>query len=171
MSKKNDDRKNIVVVGGGVGGSRVAHLLSTALDAAKFNLILIDPRVALILLPATARAVVTNPDNLEDRVLVPLNDVFFKNRGTFIQAEVTSIEKAEDGGCLVLSNEERVQYEILVLSPGSRWNAPFAFPATGVRESFNASRAAIEAAQDIVLVGAGAVGIGRMLFICLLAVP
>ncbi|PPQ95122.1 hypothetical protein CVT25_011665 [Psilocybe cyanescens] len=159
MSKKNDDRKNIVVVGGGVGGSRVAHLLSTTLDAAKFNLILIDPRVALILLPATARAVVTNPDNLEDRVLVPLNDVFFKNRGTFIQAEVMSIEKAEDGGCLVLSNEERVQYEILVLSPGSRWNAPFAFPATGVRESFNASRAAIEAAQDIVLVGAGAVGI------------
>lgn len=160
MTKKNDDRRSIVIVGGGAGGSRVAHVLSTKLDAEKFNLILIDARPDFLLLPATARAVVTNPDNLEKRVLVPLKDVFSKNNGTFIQAEVSGIEKSEDGGYVVLSNEERIQYNILVLSPGSRWSAPFAFPNNSIRDNFYASRAKIEAAQNIVLVGAGAVGIG-----------
>ncbi|KAH9477120.1 Apoptosis-inducing factor-like protein B [Psilocybe cubensis] len=159
MSKKNDDRKNIVIVGGGAGGSRVAHSLSTKLDTAKFNIVLIDARPDFILLPATARAVVSNPNNLEKRILVPLKDVFSKNNGTFIQAEVTGIEKSENGGVVVLSNEERIPYDILVLSPGSRWTAPFAFPNNNIRDYFYASRANIEAAQNIVLVGAGAVAI------------
>ena len=164
MSSKVDDRKNIVVVGGGAGGAVTARLLSSKLDASNYNLILIDPRPHFILLPASARVNVCNPDGLEDKVLVNLKEIFATPNGTFIQQKVTNIEKAQDGtgGHVVLFNGERVGFHVLVLAPGSKWSGPFAFPdsESDLREFFSANRTSIQAAKDILLVGGGAVGIG-----------
>lgn len=164
MSDKVDDRKNVVVVGGGAGGALTARLLSSKLDATNYNLVLIDPRPNFILLPASARVNVRNPDGLEDKVLVNLKEVFATQNGTFIQQKVTNIEKAQNGtgGHLVLANGERVGFHVLVLAPGSKWSGPFAFPdsESDLREFFDANRTSIQAANDILLVGGGAVGIG-----------
>ncbi|KAF8167610.1 FAD/NAD(P)-binding domain-containing protein [Crassisporium funariophilum] len=163
MSKKNDDRKNIVVVGGGGGGARTARLLSTTLDASKYNLILVDARPHFIILPAAARLNVTDADGLEDKALVPLTDIFYENKGTFVQGRATGIEKSSEGsgGHVVLADGERVEYHILVLAPGSVWSGVFGFPDSkeDLLEFLKKGRAALDKAQDIVLVGGGAVGV------------
>lgn len=157
-------RKNIVIIGGGAGGAITARTLSKSLDTSKFNLILIDPRPNFILLPATVRLIVSKPEGIEDQVLIPLKDIFIKGRGTFIQAKVDTIEKSEKGrgGNVVLSNNERVAFDALVLSPGSTWPNNFGFPddPKQLRQYWAASRASIKAANSIVLVGGGAVGLG-----------
>lgn len=167
MSSKNG-RKNVVIVGGGAGGAITARTLSKSLDASKFNLILIDPRPNFILLPATVRLVVSKPEGIEDQVLIPLKDIFIKGKGTFIQEKVERIEKSSSGrgGHVVLSNNERVAFDALVLSPGSTWPSNFGFPdePNQLRQYWADSRATIKAANNIVLVGGGAVGLGMLSF-------
>jgi len=162
MSKKNDNRKNIVIVGGGAGGSTLARSLSKTLDASKYNLVVIDPRESLILSPATIRLPVANPIGLEEKVFVPLKDIFINNNGTFHQGKVVSIVPGDKGGEVILENGDRFPYDTLVLSPGSVWYGSFAGgtdPAQ-VRAGWAADRERVKAAQNIVLVGAGAVGLG-----------
>ena len=47
------EKKNVVVVGGGYGGTLVARALSEKLDSARFNLVLINDRPFYVHLPAS----------------------------------------------------------------------------------------------------------------------
>jgi len=162
----SDQPKNVIVVGGGAGGSRAAHLLSKSLDASKFKLIVIDPRPSFIILPATVRLNVTSQKDIDDAALVPLKDIFAKGNGTYIQGKVVTIEMVEAaGGHVVLSSGDRIQFEALLLAPGSTWIGPLAFPESedDIKKFFESNREAIKAAHDVVLVGGGAVGTGELL--------
>lgn len=167
MSKKYDDKKNIVIVGAGGGGSVVARELSAKLDGTKYSIILINPRPYRILLPSTIRLAVADIDNLKNLALAPLDKLFHNNNGTFIQGKVKSIHEEGSGNYVTLEDGQTVPYHFLVLSPGSIWDGPLNYPEReSEMNSFLQNQwNEIKKAQDIVLVGGGAVGIG-MLFVC-----
>ncbi|KIL60313.1 hypothetical protein M378DRAFT_14191 [Amanita muscaria Koide BX008] len=161
-SNLGNNKKNVVVVGGGGGGATTARLLSAKLDSSRYNLILINPRPYFIAWPATLRAAVSDIDNLDEKIFVPLDKVFHNGNGTFLQGKVKDIETDPGNrGSVVLESGETIPYEVLVLSPGSIWTGPIAFPEEDekVKDFLRNSRAAFQRAQNIVLAGGGSVGI------------
>ncbi|KAM6495084.1 hypothetical protein JOM56_009707 [Amanita muscaria] len=161
-SNLGNDKKNIVIVGGGGGGANTARLLSAKLDSSRYNLILINPRPYFIAWPATLRAAVSDIDNLDEKIFVPLDKVFHNGNGTLIQGKVKDIQTDPGNtGSVVLESGEIIPYEVLVLSPGSIWTGPIAFPEEDekVKDFLRNSRAAFQRAQNIVLAGGGSVGI------------
>jgi len=157
-----ESRQNVVVVGGGAGGATITNKLSAQLDPTKYNLILITPRPFHVYLPGGIRTVVTSEGSLEKRIFIPYDKNFVKGNGKTIIDTVVAIEESKNGeGSVVLSSGERVDYSILVLTPGSTWEGTLAFPETkdDVSKWVDEWRKKFTAAEDIVLVGGGAVGI------------
>lgn len=105
-------KENVVVVGGGVSGVTVAQGLSKKLDHAKYNLILIEPRLHHIWLPATIRMVVTSDEHFAKRVMIPLDRVFARGKGTVKLDRVVSIKdgKGDAPSELALASGETLQY-------------------------------------------------------------
>ncbi|KAF7349341.1 Apoptosis-inducing factor [Mycena sanguinolenta] len=157
-AKKNDDRKSIVVVGGGSAGVQIARPLSSKLDATKYKLILINPRPFRVLLPATLRMVVSNVDNLgtTKTALVPFDKIFHGENGIFVQDSVRSIHEKT----LTLGSGEQISYDILILASGLAWADPIAFPdnAEDVKAYLARSHEKFANANSYLLVGGGAVG-------------
>ena len=69
------------------------------------------------------------------------------------------------GGHLELENGETVPFSYLILATGSRWEGPVS-PLNNnkisLKDSLEGWRAKFDKAQDIVLVGAGAIGLGQL---------
>jgi apoptosis-inducing factor 2 len=140
----------------------VVRSLSTSLDPFKYNLILVDSRPYQIFLIATIRMTVSEEDHLEDSALIPFDKVFNNGNGTFVQGIVTAINARNNGGNVALQDGSTIPYDILVLSPGSLWSGPLAFPRDPQEVSvfIRESQTKFQNAKHIVLVGGGAVGIG-----------
>jgi len=163
---KVEERQNIVIVGGGNGGLSTFNELSSTLDASKYNLVLVTPRPFFVHLPATIRMVVTANGKLEDSALMPLpKDRFNARNKKLILGKVASIIDDEiKGQYVVLDNGDSIEYAVLVLAPGSLWNAPVDFPDTKeeiVRACEN-WRSKFAEAKDVVLVGGGSIGVGKL---------
>ncbi|KAJ7216241.1 hypothetical protein C8J57DRAFT_1149682 [Mycena rebaudengoi] len=160
--KKNEDRKSVVVVGGGAAGVNIARPLSAELDAAQYNLVLVNPLPYRVLLPATLRMTVSDVDNLATTTLVPYDKIFHGGKGTFIQDSVESIHQKAGAttGFLTLGSGAQLPYDILILTPGLSWHDPLAFPnkAKDVTTYVASSREKFAGAQSYLLVGGGAVG-------------
>ncbi|KAI3600521.1 apoptosis-inducing factor-like mitchondrion-associated inducer of death [Moniliophthora roreri] len=166
MSYKETDDKTttvIVIVGGGSAGVHVARPLSKALDPAKFNIIPINPRPYIIFLIPTLRVVVSDRDRLQEQTFVPYDRVFHNDNGTFVQGEAARINQksGERHGEVVLTDGQRVGYDILVLATGSKWDGPIAFPKdpSQVASFISGRRQEFAKTQNILLVGRGSVGI------------
>lgn len=162
----SETRKNIVVVGGGGAGTPIVRGLSAKLDPAKYNLILITSRPYYVHLLAAIRMVVTDEGSLEDAALMPYDKTFVNGNGSLKVGTVTGIKPngaGKEGGEVVLQNGESVAYSILVLAPGSTWEGPLALPNTKPEtvEWVKEWRATFDEANNIVLAGGGAVGIGK----------
>ncbi|PFH46748.1 hypothetical protein AMATHDRAFT_69216 [Amanita thiersii Skay4041] len=158
----SDKRKNIVIVGGGGGGVAVARRLSEQLQSSQYRIVLINPRSYFIILPATVRLAVYDTDRLEERVFVPLDRVFHNGNGVFIRGKVKAIDKNKgEGGTVLLEGGDRVDFEVLVLSPGFLWDGPIAFPEDEslIKEFIAKWRESFKKAYSIVLAGGGATGI------------
>ena len=156
-------RQNVVVVGGGGAGAFVIQNLSAKLDPAKYNLILITPRPYFLHLIAAIRMVVTSEGKLEDRVAIPLDKTFVNGNGKMLVGKVVSISnEGEKGGHVTLASGETVDYSILVLATGSNWEGPLAIPdgKAELDKWVKTWRSKFEKAEDILLVGGGAVGVG-----------
>lgn len=164
MSKKIDsDKKNVVVVGGGFAGLAMVTELSKKLDKTRFNLVLITSRPYFVHILALARMTVADTDNLENLALIPYDKLpqhVVQKVGT-----VTAIEEKApgEGGTVVLKNGERVPYAALVLATGSRFSGPFDLGDTDeeIRSSIKGWRRRYASAKHVVVVGGGAVGIGK----------
>ncbi|KAH9973762.1 FAD/NAD(P)-binding domain-containing protein [Lactifluus volemus] len=161
MSKGN--RKSVVVVGGGAAGAAIARILSTKINSNTTSLTLVTARPFAVHLPAVIRMTTTAEGKLEDDILIPYDNLLVNNNGTIKIGRVTSIEQgkeAHSGGTVVLSNNERIQYDILVLAPGSTWQGPLALPddRAAVLEHIKSWRRKFENASGVILVGGGAVG-------------
>lgn len=155
--------KNVVVVGAGSAGVSIIKNLSAKLDPKEYNLILISSRSYFLHLIATIRMVVASDGKLEDRIAIPLDRIFVNNNGRLVVGTIVSIsDEGEKGGHVTLASGETVDYSILVLATGSTWEGPLALPngKTEFDEWVNTWRAKFEKAEDILLVGGGAVGVG-----------
>ncbi|KAG6844176.1 hypothetical protein H0H87_009146 [Tephrocybe sp. NHM501043] len=154
-------KQNIIIVGGGSAGVNAAKALSKTLDPSKYQLILINPLPYRIWLIATLRLAVTQDEALKSDIFLPYDKIFVNGNGKFVQGKVASFEASKEGGSVTLESGEKIDYHILVLSQGATWNGPPAFPSTesGVNEHLSSIHNKLVKANDIVLVGGGAVGI------------
>uniref|UniRef100_A0A0W0GER0 FAD/NAD(P)-binding domain-containing protein n=1 Tax=Moniliophthora roreri TaxID=221103 RepID=A0A0W0GER0_MONRR len=139
-SKRADDRTTILIVGGGSAGVNITRPLSKSLDPAKYNV-----------------------NHLEDQIMVPYDKLFHNGNGTFVQGEVTKINQkpGDTHGEVVLSNGKTLEYDILVLATGGKWDGPLAFPKepSEVVSFICKRRKEFSKSQNILLVGGGTVGI------------
>ncbi|KAL6306197.1 hypothetical protein BKA93DRAFT_729915 [Sparassis latifolia] len=163
MSKTIEEKKNVVIVGGGHAGSLLARSLSRTLDSSKYRVILINERPYAIHFLAAARMTVTDEGHIEDGALIPYDKLFINGNGTLKVDKVTAIEETEpgQGGVVVLQSGERISYAALALASGSSWSGPLDFPTTDseIREHIKEWRLKYGNAKHIVLIGGGAVGI------------
>lgn len=159
--KRNDDKKSVVVVGGGGAGSYIARTLSSKLDASKYTLTLVTARPFAVHYPAAIRLTTTSEGKLEDTVLIPYDKLLLNGNGTIKIDRVVKIEDHKDAGNLVLASGESLQYDVLILAPGSHWEGPLALPdgKDEILEHIKQWRNKFESAKGVVLVGGGAVGI------------
>jgi apoptosis-inducing factor 2 len=158
------ERQNIIIVGGGNVGISTFNALAGHLDATKSNLILITPRPYFTHLPAALRLVVTSEGKLEDTALMPFGEKHNGPNKKVINAKVTSIVDSDTKGrFVVLENGDRIDFSVLVLTPGSIWEGPINFPDNKEEhlEWIYTWRQKFGKANDIVLVGGGAVGLGE----------
>lgn len=159
------ERPNVVVVGGGGTGAQVARALSAVLNPEKYSLVLVTARPYYTHLPAWTRMSVTDEGSLEDRAHITYNYLFHDGKGQFIIGKVASIhsEEGDKDGYLLLENGERVDYSVLVLTPGSVWEGPLDIPNVKKEtvEHLQTWRKKFADSDDIVLVGGGATAAGE----------
>lgn len=105
-------KENVVIVGGGLGGTVVAQELSAKLDHSKYNLVLVEARSQLIWMLGGARMAVTNEKGAVDDYLFNYDKFFPAGKGTVKQAKVEKITPNSDGkgGKLELSGGEVLPY-------------------------------------------------------------
>ena len=160
-------KPNIVILGGGTG-AELARKLSGKLDASKANITLIDARPYRVHLIAMARIIVTDEGQLEKDAFGPYTNLFINGNGQFVQGRATAVElhKGKQSGDVVLEEGgKRVPFDILVLAPGSKWVGAMQIPddANEAVEVLRKSRESFKRAKNVVIAGAGAVGLGEFL--------
>lgn len=168
-------RNSIVIVGGGYAGLNILNALSASLGSSTTNITVITPRTYFHYLPASIRMCVTAVDALEDASLLPFQPHHCTGNKRIINAKVTAIvdfntEKDSDGnsgvsngynnGHVVLDTGDRVEYTVLILTPGTRWDGLWDFPDTKeeVVSMMKSSRERFRYAKNIVIVGGGSSG-------------
>ena len=162
----SSEKKNVIIVGGGNAGTHTAWELSQ-LDKSRFNLILLNERPFYAHLPALARIAVSDLDKMADRAIFGYDTLFVGGNGTAKVGKVVEVAESApgQGGEVVLEDGERIPYAALVLATGSRWPAFMSLPKTeGETKTHIASwRDDFKAAEHVVIVGGGAVGVGEFL--------
>lgn len=147
--QRNGTLKNIIIVGGGYAGVRMAH----GLDAVS-NVTLIEPGDAFVHCVAAIRAVV-EPELLE-RLIIPYDRLL--KRGKLIKARAEKISE----GFVVLDDGSRIEGDIIIAATGSKYAEPFKRQTDSIAD-FRSDQAklhdAVAGAQTIAVVGAGPVGV------------
>lgn len=169
MAEKGD-KKNIVIVGGGAAGGTVGRELSKKLNASQYEIILIDARPFYSYLPAMARVAVTAEESLEDKALFGFENLFHKGNGKVKHGKVVSIAETApgQGGEVVLEDGERIPYSALLLATGAVWPDVIQLPETdsATKSHLSSWRSKFEKANHVVIVGGGAVGLGKFSLCC-----
>lgn len=141
--------KSVAIIGGGFGGCTLASELES-----KMAVTLIEPREAFVHAPAMIRALVD--PNLLDASLIP-NDRFLKS-GRKVKDKAVAVDG--DGVQLASGATERADY--IVVATGSSNGGVFkpdGHDLAAFRQKQASLHNQIMAADRIVIVGAGAVGI------------
>lgn len=139
----------IVVVGGGYGGARVASLLDDVADVT-----LIEPKDAFVHASAALRGAVDPA--WEERVFVPYDRLL--SRGTVVHQRV---ERALPDR-VQLADGRTIEADYLVLATGTAYPFPAKFlesEATVARARLARMREGLATADRVLIVGAGPVGL------------
>lgn len=142
-------QKNIIIVGGGYAGVRLAH----ALDSIA-NVTLIEPREAFVHCVAAIRSIVD--PKLLDRLIIPYDRLL--KHGTIIKARATHI----GDGYVELDSQDRIEGDFIIAATGSNYAQPFKARSNSIadfRSEQAEVHAAVTASQSIAIVGAGPVGV------------
>ncbi|QRW05750.1 apoptosis-inducing factor A [Ceratobasidium sp. AG-Ba] len=149
------DRKNIVVVGSGGGGVPMIQSLQKQINPATHQIVVVEKRDFYAHWPSLIRASVTATGSLEENGLVPY-DRAFDSSVRLVHANVTEITATT-----VVTETQTIAYDQLVLATGSIWNGALALPDTRSQaiEHIRSFRSSLEAVQNVLVVGGGAVGV------------
>ncbi|KAI0045633.1 FAD/NAD-P-binding domain-containing protein [Auriscalpium vulgare] len=154
--------KHVLIVGGGGAGTVIARKLSTQLDPKEHTLTLVTARPFYIFLPATVRMAVTEEGHMEERVLIPY-DRMMKGIGQLKVGRVVEISRASEkaGGKVVLEDGQTIDYDVLVLAPGTALEGPLAYPDTEseILDTIHVWREKFRGATNIVMAGGGPVNV------------
>ena len=167
MSKKNDDKRNVLIIGGGYGGFNLAKALVKGLDTSRYEITVVTPKPYFVHIVAGLRVMVTAEGSLEEQALIPYDRIAGI---TVHQGVVTAIEEHGEGkgGEVVLADNTRLPYAALVLATGSTWSGPIGGLTENssdkeIKDSIAQWRKRFANAKHVVIVGGGAVGIGEYL--------
>lgn len=139
----------VTIVGGGYAGFNLARLLDAHVDVT-----LIEPREAFVHNVAAIRATVDPA--LLDRIVIPYDRLL--KRGLVAHARAAAID--EHG--VTLADGGHIAADAVVVATGSLYAAPFkpqGDSAADFKLRMAEVRAQIAAAEQVVIVGAGAVGV------------
>ncbi|GAB3440590.1 FAD-dependent oxidoreductase [Actinophytocola sediminis] len=139
----------VVVVGGGYAGTAVAKALDEVADV-----VLVEPRDAFFHNIAALRSVV-DPDWL-DRVYLPLGKLL--TRGRVIRDRAESV----DATGVTLASGTRLAADYIVLATGSLYPFPAKtdlVDSAAARAKVAATHDALKRAKDVLILGAGPVGL------------
>ncbi|XP_072180715.1 ferroptosis suppressor protein 1-like [Diadema setosum] len=143
--------KTVVVIGGSYGGKQIADSLRGCC-----KLIVIDTRESMHLTIAAPRAVVE--PGFVKKTLIPMKE-FYKD--SFKRGTVQSIDPDEKA--VTLTDGEKIPYDYLVIASGS--SAPFPgkidndMSTEKAIELYQGICEKVKAAEKIVIIGGGAVGV------------
>lgn len=157
--------ENIVVVGGGASGTLMLRSLQGRLSKSKYNLVLVTATPFYTHLPACIRYLVKS--GAPETVCIPY-DKFINCQ--IVVGKVVEIQErlpngrgngsgSGGGGVLTLDTGEVVKFSVAILATGCSWEGPLDFSgksAQGWRDRF-------AKAEDIIIVGGGATGLGESL--------
>ncbi|MFF3437359.1 NAD(P)/FAD-dependent oxidoreductase [Streptosporangium sp. NPDC002721] len=139
----------VVVVGGGYGGVRVAKALDDVADV-----VLVDPKDAFVHNLAALRALV-DPAWLP-RIYFPYDTLL--TRGRVVRDRAVSVDSKR----VVLGSGEEIAADYIVLATGSSYPFPGKSDAVETEvahERYRVSHQALAAADGVLLLGAGPVGL------------
>lgn len=139
----------LAIVGGGYAGFNLARLLDAQLDVT-----LIEAREAFVHNVAAIRATVEPA--LLDQIVIPY-DRLLKN-GRVVHGRATAINATG----VLLAGGQSIEADAIVVATGSHYAAPFkpqGDSAADFKERMTGIAAQIAAADQVVIVGAGAVGV------------
>lgn len=151
-------KKNIVVIGAGFAGIGTAQGLSKDLDPNEWSIQLVADRPFHLHYIALLRALITDDGGFAKTAINPLDRVFEAGRpGEIVIGNATRVED----GVVHLEDGRQLPYDYLVLSTGTTWGGPLAFPKNVEdKDKWIADwREKFRNANDIVILGGGAVGI------------
>ncbi|KAG8892455.1 hypothetical protein FRC00_012040, partial [Tulasnella sp. 408] len=151
-------KKNIVILGAGTAGIMTAQGLSKALNPNEWSIQLVSDRPFHLHYIALLRVVITDDGGLAEKAINPLDRVFEAGRpGEVVVGEATRVED----GVVHLEDGRQLPYDYLVLATGTTWSGPLTFPKNVEdKDKWIADwREKFRKANDIVILGGGAVGI------------
>ncbi|GAM19741.1 hypothetical protein SAMD00019534_029160 [Acytostelium subglobosum LB1] len=143
-----EDRKRVVVVGGGFSGSMVAQQLEN-----DFQVTLIDTKDYFEFTPSILRTIV-EPTHIKS--IQVLHSHYLKHTNV-VQKEVTGVHKGE-----VVLDDRTVPFDYLVLNSGSSYNSPFKESSVVASARANTLRENyyhIRKLKKILIIGGGIVGV------------
>ena len=141
--------QRVTVVGGGYGGIAVARQLDDVADV-----VLVEPKDAFVHATATLRSVVD--PSWDDNVFLPYDQLLA--RGRIVRDRVRSATSTR----VRLSAAHDLDTDYLVLATGTTYPFPAKFledAAAVARAHLERTRESLVAARDVLLVGAGPVGL------------
>ncbi|CAE6436471.1 unnamed protein product, partial [Rhizoctonia solani] len=146
------------VLPSGGGGIPLVQTLQKQINPATHRIVVIEQRDYYAHWPALIRAAVTDEGSFDERGLVP-NDRAFDSAVKVVRSSAKQITPTE----VVTESGEAIPYEHLVLATGSIWTGPLALPGSREKtiEHFQSFKKQLAAAEHILIVGGGAVGLGE----------
>ncbi len=149
MSEHSPIKPTVVVVGGGYAGINVAKALDEAADV-----VLVEPRDTFVHNVASLRALV-DPSWLP-RIYLSYDGLL--EHGRVIRERAAKV----DAGRVELASGEEIRADYIVLATGSEYPFPAKSDvgsAAAARDKVRTAHSALAAAERVLLVGAGPVGI------------
>ncbi|KAL0092470.1 hypothetical protein J3Q64DRAFT_1719093 [Phycomyces blakesleeanus] len=153
---------NIVIVGGGFAGVRMATALESTIEKTKekYTIILVEKKSHFYHSIAGPRSTV---DEIEERLLVPYTNLFKNKRNQVIQASAIRFEEHK----LYLDKDVKnygtsIDFAYLIIASGTDYAAPSKMPVVNYEDCLSYIRTArkqITNAESILIIGGGPVGV------------
>jgi apoptosis-inducing factor 2 len=158
-------KRNVVILGGGAAGASVAKKLSSSplFTSGQHTLTLINERPFYAHLIAALRPSVTLDGDFDERLQFPYDSVLGGVAKLVVGRATAIIEHEGKGsGQVELEGGSKIDWDILVIATGNRWEGPSNLPFTKseIKEHFGGWRSRIGKANNVIIAGGGAVGVG-----------